>query len=74
MKITAVTKRLKIAFKKADGKYGSSGGEIETGLYPFDETDVEIGDSFVLGPDDELVFVRKYEPLAAEYPNTASPT
>lgn len=73
MQITAVTKRLKVAFKQAGKAYGRS-GEIETGLYPFDEKDVEVGETFQLGADDELVFIRKYEPLGDTSSLTQSPT
>jgi hypothetical protein len=67
MKITATIHRLKIAFKLSGKRYGQSNDVQAPGtLFPFDEIDLEIGESWVKPPGAELVFVREYLPTQPE--------
>ena len=69
MRITATDKRLKVAFRKPGRYYGQNRGEGEVfddgdrTSYPFDEVDVEQGQSWELPEGGTLVFVREYLPV-----------
>lgn len=75
MKIQATDKRLKVAFR-VDGKhYGHGGFDPALGIeeYPFDEIDVEVGESWELPAGGTLVFVRQYEPIPGLDISVSSP-
>lgn len=71
MIITATDKRLRVDFRVAGKQYadpsetGPAEDSAERSTAPFDSQDVEIGASFNLTDDMELVRVVRYEPTAA---------
>jgi hypothetical protein len=62
MKVTAGEFGVKVAYRESGKQYGSSGGEADTGLYPFEEVDIAAGEEFVLPEGARLVFVRELTP------------
>lgn len=65
MNLTAGQFALKVAYREANKQYGSTGGEVDSGLTPFDEVEVAAGESFELPQDSRLIFVRELTPVVA---------
>lgn len=69
MRISATSKRLKVAYRQPNKQYGVNRGDGETfdegktTSYPFDEIDVELGQTWELPEGGTLVFVREYLPV-----------
>lgn len=69
MRITATDKRLKVAYRLAGRYYNhtASEGEVfDTGdrtSFPFDEADIEVGETWELAKGATLVCVSEYLPI-----------
>jgi len=67
MKITASDKRLKVAFQLPGKRYGQpSATQYPSDIVPFEEHDVEIGETWTLPEGGTFVFVKEYLPTAPD--------